>query len=68
MSAPRFVLVQIVNCAVWAMVVGGAGYLFGHAAERVLGTTARIERDGLIAVLLVLIVMTAVHRVVQRPR
>lgn len=68
MRTARFLLVQIVNCAVWALVIGGAGYLFGHATERVLGTAARIEKYALIAVVVLFIAMAVIHRLVRRPR
>lgn len=68
MSASRFALLQIVNCTVWALLVGGAGYFFGHAAERFLGEAARVEKYGLIGVLVLAAVIAAVHHLRSRKK
>lgn len=68
MSAHRFALIQIVNCTVWALLVGGAGYLFGHAVERFLGEAARVEKYGLIGILVLAAVIAAAHRLHSRKK
>lgn len=40
----RFVLLNIVGAGAWALVVGGAGYLFGHALEMWLGDLRHYEK------------------------
>ena len=42
-SAPRFALFNALGALLWAGLVGGAGYAFGHAAEAVLGQIHSIE-------------------------
>ncbi len=37
LSAPLYVLMDAVSVLFWALVVGGAGYFFGHALEIFLG-------------------------------
>ena len=41
--SPRFVLLNAVGAAVWAVVVGGGGYLFGQAVEVIIGDVRRYE-------------------------
>lgn len=42
-SVPRFVLYNSLGALIWAVVVGTAGYLFGHAVEAVLGDLRNLE-------------------------
>lgn len=39
----RFVAFNLLGAAVWAALVGGAGWVFGHAAEALLGHLRHIE-------------------------
>ena len=39
----RFVLLSTVGAGVWSVVVGGGGYLFGHALEQLIGDIRRYE-------------------------
>src|SRR5436190_16287079 len=48
-STVKFLVYEAVTCAVWSIIIGSAGYVFGTAVERVLGRAAHIERYGLIA-------------------
>ena len=41
--ATRFALLNAVGACAWAVVVGGAGWLFGHAAAALLGRLAGME-------------------------
>ena len=41
---PRFVLFNLIGAVVWAVLVAGAGWLFGHAAEAMLGHLRHIEQ------------------------
>ena len=41
--AIRFVSLSMVGAAVWSVVVGGGGYLFGHAVEGLIGDIRRYE-------------------------
>lgn len=50
MGFARFAWIQLANCGLWAVLIGSIGYVFGHAAERVLGRTANVEKYALVAV------------------
>jgi membrane protein DedA with SNARE-associated domain len=39
----RFALFNVLGAAVWAPLIGGAGYLLGHTLERLLGDIERYE-------------------------
>lgn len=39
----RFAIFNVLGAAVWAPLVGGAGYLLGHTLERLLGDIERYE-------------------------
>jgi membrane protein DedA with SNARE-associated domain len=43
MSARRFALFNAIGAAIWATLVGGLGWMFGHAAEALLGQMQDIE-------------------------
>jgi membrane protein DedA with SNARE-associated domain len=43
LSPRRFSFFNVVGAAIWAPLVGGLGYLFGHAVEALLGDVARFE-------------------------
>ena len=42
-SPLRFTILNAVGAAVWAVAIGGLGYVFGHALEAVLGEVQRYE-------------------------
>jgi membrane protein DedA with SNARE-associated domain len=42
-SIPRFVLLNIIGGAVWAVVIAAAGYFFGHAMEIIIADLKRYE-------------------------
>ena len=53
LSAIRFAVFNALGAVLWAALVGGAGWVFGQAAERVLGDLRHIEiglLGGLVAV------------------
>jgi membrane protein DedA with SNARE-associated domain len=43
MSARRFALFNAIGAAIWATLVGGLGWVFGHAAEAMLGQMKDLE-------------------------
>jgi membrane protein DedA with SNARE-associated domain len=43
MSARRFAIFNAIGAAIWATLVGGLGWLFGHAAEALLGQMQNLE-------------------------
>lgn len=48
---PRFVALNLLGAALWAAVIGGLGFLFGHGMELVLGDLRHYEKEVLTAVL-----------------
>ena len=48
----RFVLFNALGAAIWAVAIGGAGYLFGHAMEVWLNNLQRAEKVLLLVLLL----------------
>ena len=47
----RFMLFNLLGAAIWALAIGAAGYLFGHAMELFLDDVKRVEEVLLIAIL-----------------
>lgn len=43
MPAGRFAVFNALGAVIWAVVIGGLGWLFGHAAELVLGEIQHLE-------------------------
>jgi membrane protein DedA with SNARE-associated domain len=64
----RFAVLNTLSAAVWAVAVGGAGYLFGSAVELVLGEVRRYELLVMGLILCAGIVFVAVRRLRQRRR
>lgn len=61
-SVWKFLIYEAVTCVVWAIVIGGAGYYFGRAVERVLGKAAHIEKWGLLVLVVVGVGVWAYHQ------
>lgn len=59
----QFVALNLVGALAWSACWAGAGYLFGKAAEALLGDLARFERELMIAVLLAGIVAAVAVRI-----
>lgn len=57
----RFALIQIANCSVWAVLIGTIGYVFGHAAERMLGRAATVEKYTLAAAIGIAVAFSALR-------
>lgn len=49
-SARRFACFNLLGAAIWAPLVGGLGYLFGHALETLLGELGRYEEIGVLMI------------------
>lgn len=59
--ARRFVLFNLIGACIWAVLVAGVGFAFGHALESVLADAKRYELLGLGAIALLGIVLWGVH-------
>lgn len=63
-SAARFAVLNLISAALWAVAVGGAGYLFGQAIEGALGRLKAWEHRILAAAAIVL-ALVLLHRLVR---
>jgi len=61
-STIKFLVYEAITCVVWGIIIGGAGYIFGTAVERILGRAAHIERYGLIVLVAVALGVWLYHR------
>jgi membrane protein DedA with SNARE-associated domain len=61
-----FLVANAVGAALWAVLIGGLGYLAGHAVEAMLGHVAGAERLVLIAVVVVGVVALLVRSARRR--
>ena len=64
----RFAIFNALGAAVWAVVVGGAGYLLGHTVDRVLREFEGYETRVLWGALAVVVLFVAVTRTVRALR
>jgi membrane protein DedA with SNARE-associated domain len=67
LPAWRFFFFNAIGAVIWAPLVGGVGYLFGHAMERLLGEMRRYETLGF-GVLVALLAIVAVVHLIRRQR
>ena len=65
-SAIKFMVYEAITCAVWAVVIGFAGFYFGRAVERVLGRAAHIEKWGLLVLVVVGVGVWGYHQWKER--
>src|SRR6185295_12515959 len=65
-STVKFLLYEAVTCAVWAAVIGLAGYYFGRAIESLLGRAEHIEKWGLLLLVVVGLSIWGYHQWKER--
>ena len=65
-SAIKFMVYEAVTCAVWAVIIGCAGFYFGRAVESLLGRAAHIEKWGLLVLLVVGVCVWGYHHWKER--
>jgi membrane protein DedA with SNARE-associated domain len=68
LSPRRFSVFNLVGAAIWAPLVGGVGYLFGHAVEALLGDVARFEEVALALIVAVAVLFALIHAWLRRAR
>lgn len=51
----RFALFNAIGAAIWAPLIAGAGYAFGHALERLLGDLKHFEEIGLVVIVVLMV-------------
>jgi len=61
LSPRRFSVFNLIGAAVWAPLVGGLGYLFGHAVEALLGDIARFEEVALALIIAAAALFALIH-------
>lgn len=49
-AVPRFVAIDLIGCGIWAVALGGVGFVFSDSAELLLGKVKRVEVWLLVAV------------------
>jgi membrane protein DedA with SNARE-associated domain len=59
--ARRFALFNVLGAALWAPLVGGAGYLFGDALEALLGDVTHYEQTALLLVAVAVLLLSLVR-------
>ena len=65
LSFPRFVAVDLVGCALWAVAFVGLGYGLSNSAAAIIGRVHRTERwlvGGLVAAVAVVVLLRAISR------
>lgn len=60
--ATKFAMLNLIGACVWAILVAGSGFVFGHALELLLADARDYELIGLGMIALVGLVMWLVHR------
>jgi membrane protein DedA with SNARE-associated domain len=58
-SPLRFIVFNMIGAAIWAIVVAGAGYFFGHAIQWLLADLELFEKLALVCVVVVVIALLA---------
>lgn len=57
----KFVILNMVSALVWASVIGSVGYLFGKAAETMLGDIRRYELEAIAGIAAVGVAVWGIH-------
>lgn len=65
---PRFLRFNLLGAAIWAVLVAGVGFLFGHSLEGLIGRGQYAEEYGALALIALIGVIAVVHRFVSRSR
>jgi membrane protein DedA with SNARE-associated domain len=64
----RFAVFNMLGAAIWAPLVGGLGYLFGHVLGLLLNNIGQMEFAGLVLIVAIAVVIAVVHRLRSRSR
>lgn len=66
MKTMVFVAANAVGAVLWAILLSTIGYLFGHAATRMLGNVARAEHIAIGVVVAIIVLVTILHLYTKR--
>ena len=58
----RFTLFNLLGAIVWAPLIGGLGYVFGHALEALLGDLQWLEQAGFVCIVVAALLLALVRR------
>lgn len=62
----RFTVFNIIGAGIWALLVAGTGYFFGHALQRLLPDLKLFEGGALLLVLVIAVALGMAHRWLRR--
>lgn len=65
-SILKFLIYEAISCAVWTVIITGAGYYFGAAVEKVLGKAENVEKWGLLVIVAIAVGVWLYHRRKER--
>jgi membrane protein DedA with SNARE-associated domain len=68
LPAWRFFLFNAIGALIWAPLIAGVGWLFGHALEQLLGDMRRYEALGLALLVIAIVLVTLLTHVARRRR
>jgi membrane protein DedA with SNARE-associated domain len=60
LSARRFLVFNAIGAMIWAPLIAGIGYLFGHALEWLFADLKQYETIGLLGLLLLFVVLSGI--------
>lgn len=61
-SIVKFLVYEAISCAIWAVVIAGAGYYFGAAVQTLLGKYEHAEKWGLLVIIVIAAAVWLYHR------
>ncbi|MFC5519961.1 DedA family protein [Polaromonas jejuensis] len=67
-SAWRFLLLNLLGAAIWAVLIAGAGYLFGETLQWLVTDLKQYEEIALLLIVVAAVLMGLVHRLYARHR
>ncbi len=66
LPAWRFVLFNAIGAVLWALLVGGAGYLFGQTLQWLIGDLRRYEEEALLLIVVAALMLALARRLTKR--
>lgn len=58
----RFLRFNLLGAAIWALLIAGVGFLFGHSLERLIGQGEHVEELGALVLLGLIVIVAVIHR------
>ena len=65
-SARRFLFFNLIGAAIWAVVISGAGYMFGHTLKWLLADVERYEVIALVVIITLAALAAMAHHWLSR--